>query len=76
MVQALVGHDMIIRIPVPDVKFALEFDSDKITGVETPREVVDVTLGADGSRRFELAGPNSLILHFATLDDLPKWVEI
>ena len=63
---------MLITIPVPGVEYALEFDSDKITGVETPRDVADVP-GMPGRR--ELPGPNRLILHFATLDDAPKWVD-
>ncbi len=62
----------LIRIPVPGAEYALEFDSDKLVSVETPREVADVP-GEPG--RKELPGPNSLILHFAALDDAPKWVE-
>lgn len=64
---------MLITIPVPGVKHAIEFDSDKIVNIETPREVADVP-GMPGMR--ELSGPNSLILHFATLDDAPKWVKV
>lgn len=63
---------MLIKIPVPGVRYALEFDSGKIVGIETPREVAEVP-GVPG--KVELTGPNSLILHFATLDDAPKWVE-
>lgn len=65
----------LIRIPVPHAvingaQYALEFDSDKIVQVETPREVAET-----GGGRRELSGPNALILRFATLDDAPKWVE-
>lgn len=62
---------MLIRIPVPGVEYVIEFDSDKIAGVSTPHDVVDVP-GVPG--RKELPGPNSLVLHFATLDDAPRWV--
>lgn len=62
----------LIRIPVPGAKHVIEFDSDKIAGIEMPREVADVP-GEPGRR--ELPGPNALILRFATLDDAPKWVE-
>ena len=62
----------LIRIPVPGVRYALELDSDKIVTVETPRDLADAP-GRPGER--VLPGPNRLILHFATLDDAPKWVE-
>jgi hypothetical protein len=64
---------MLIRIPALDSKYALEFDAVKITGFETPREVADIP-GEPGKRK--LTGPNSLILHFATLEDAPKWVPV
>jgi hypothetical protein len=60
------------RIQIPGCEYALEFDTDKITGVELPRDVVDVP-GQPGRR--EMPGPSRLILHFATLDDAPRWVE-
>ncbi|HTX49209.1 MAG TPA: hypothetical protein VME40_07450 [Caulobacteraceae bacterium] len=63
----------LIRIPVPGTEHVIEFDSDKITGVETPREVADM-LAAEPGRAY-YPGPNRLTLHFATLDDAPKWVE-
>lgn len=63
---------VLTRISVPGVKYVIEFDSDAIVRVESPREVADVP-GMPGMK--ELSGPNSLILHFAALDDAPKWVD-
>jgi hypothetical protein len=60
---------MLIRLQIPGVKYAIEFDSDKIAGVELPLEIA----GVPG--RKEHTGQSSLILHFAALDDRPKWVE-
>ena len=75
---------MLIRIPVPNAEVAgaayvLEFDSDAITVVSSPREVAVVGCADDGcpgcgAIHRHLAGPNQLILGFATLDDAPKWV--
>ena len=64
---------MKIRIPVPNAGgYVLEFDSDAIVQIETPREMVQ---SPDGLGHMEFSGRNSLILSFATLDDAPKWVE-
>ena len=66
---------MLIRIPVPGAEisgteYAIEFDSGKIDRTELQHEVVN---GFNGK---ELTGRSSLILHFATRDDAPKWVEM
>jgi hypothetical protein len=62
----------LIRIPMPEMLFttyAVEFDSDNIERIEMPNEI------ADGPNGKELTGRSSLILHFATADARPKWVE-
>ena len=63
----------LIRIPVPNAGgYVLEFDSDAIVQIETPREMRP---SPDGLGHMEFSGGNSLILRFATLDDAPTWVE-
>jgi hypothetical protein len=68
---------MLIRIPVPGAlvsgtEYVLEFDPDKIDSIEMNRPVMDVP-GDPGRKEF--TGRASLILHFATLEDAPRWVE-
>lgn len=60
---------MLIRIPVPGVEHVIEFDPDKIDGIETPHEMTD------GPGRREFTGRSSLILHFATPDAQPRWTQ-
>ena len=76
----------LIRIPGPTAEVAgtayvLEFDSDAITVVETPREVVPNDCTGDcpspcGAAHLGYSGRNSLILRFAALADAPKWVPV
>ena len=73
MAMRAAADAMLIRIPVPGVEYVIQFDTDRITAVETPREIADVLAGEPGRAHFP--GPNALILRFATLDDAPKWVE-
>ena len=66
---------------VAGTAYVLEFDSDAITVVSSPREVAVVGCADDGcpgcgAIHRHLAGPNQLILGFATLDDAPKWVPV
>jgi len=68
---------MLTRIPVPGAvvsgtQYVLEFDSDKIAGVDMSRPIMDVP-GDPGRKEF--TGGASLTLHFADLADAPKWVE-
>ena len=63
---------MLIRIPVPGVPYPLEFDSDNIVSLETPREFADVP-GRPGER--VLLPFSKLVLHFGSPADAPKWVD-
>jgi hypothetical protein len=65
----------IVRIPVPgawvkDKRYVIEFDSDKMTGVEMTRGMVDI----GGQQEFD--GTNRITLKFDNFADAPRWVEV
>lgn len=67
---------MIVRIPIPEAwsngkRYAMEFDSEKLSRVDTHRDVIP-----DGVGGHVFTGENQITLFFDKLEDGPKWIEV
>jgi hypothetical protein len=66
----------IVQIPIPAEwikgrNFVIEFDTDRVSGVEMIRDLADA-----GSDRKELTGANRVTFKFDNFADAPRWVEV